>query len=103
MVDGPRALQSALGGRLVEEIDAAALGATRLPASSTLLGRLELERLEQSLARVGGRRVGADAVEALQRDLLRHFGVIGDQRLVIDVDDEQLVDQALGVGEVDRG
>ena len=101
MVDGTGALQRPLGRRLVVEEEPAALVAARLPLA--LLGRLELERFEQGAVGVGGGRVGAHRVEALQRQLGRDLGVVGDQRWVGDVDDEQLVDQALGVGEADRG
>ena len=38
-------------------------------------------------------------MEAAQGDLLRHLRVVGDQRLVVDLDDQQLVLEALGVGE----
>ena len=97
MVDAAGALQRALGRRLVVEVEAAPRLAARLPA---LAGRLELERLEQA-PRAGLRRgaVGAHRVEALQRELGRDLGVIGDQRLVGDIDDEQLVVEPLRVGE----
>ena len=45
MVDAAGALQAGLGRRLVEEIEAAALLAARLPGT---VDRLELERLEQA-------------------------------------------------------
>ena len=96
MVDAPRSLQAALGRGLVVEVEAAALLAARFPAT---VHPLELERLEQTLARLRRRGVGAHRVEALQRQLARHLGVVGDQRLVGHVDDQQLVVEPLGIGE----
>ena len=84
------------GGGVVE-VEAAALSPRASQPSST---RLELERSSSSRALASGARaVGAHRVEALQRQLGRHLGVVGDQRLVGDVDDEQLVVEPLGVGE----
>ena len=74
-----------------------------MPRASQLVpGRLELERLEQPGARAGRAGVGAHRVEALQGQLARHLGVVGDQRRVGHVGDQQLVVEALGVGEVER-
>ena len=97
MVDGARAGDAALVA-LVVEVEAAALLAARLPAR--LAVRLELERLlEEAAALLRVVRVGADAVEALQRELLRHLGMVGDQRLVRALAGDQRVPQALGVAE----
>ena len=72
--------------------------AARLPAR--LAVRLELERLlEEAAALLRVVRVGADAVEALQRELLRHLRMVGDQRLVRALAGDQGVPQALGVAE----
>src|SRR5262249_53115419 len=101
VVDAAGTLQRALLRRVVVEVEAAALRAASFPAASPLLGRLELERLEQGFAGLWRRRVGADALEALERELGRDFGMVGDQRLVLDVDDQQLVAESLGVLEVD--
>jgi hypothetical protein len=63
VVDAAGALDPALGGRLVVEVEAAALVAARLPA---LIGALEAETLLEQLPaalRVG--RVRAHGVEAL--------------------------------------
>src|SRR6476646_1741899 len=68
----------------------------RFPGAVRLL---ELERLEQLGARLRIGAVGAGGVEAAQGDLLRHLRVVGDQRLVLHLDDQQLVLEALGVGE----
>ena len=81
MVDAAGALQRALRRRLVVEVAAAALVAARLPAA---VHRLELERLEQDPAGLGGGAVGADGVEAPQGQVGRDLGVVGDQRLVWD-------------------
>src|SRR5512133_1701748 len=70
--------------------------AAGLPAR--LAVRLELERLLEeapALVRVVG--VGANAIEALQRKLLRHLGMVGDQRLVRALAGNQRVPQALRI------
>ena len=97
VVDRSAAGPAGLGRRLVVGVQAAAALAARLPA---LARRLEAKRvLEQAAARVGLRRVGAHAVEALQRQLLGHLRMVGDQRRVGDGRDHQLVAEPLGVGE----
>ena len=84
--------------RRVVGVEAAALVAAHLPLAVLAAG--EAERLaQQRLAAGGVARVGADAVEALQRVLARDLGVVGDQRGVADVGDLELVLEALGVGE----
>ena len=92
----PAPCRPRLGRRLVVDVEPAALLAARLPA---VAGALELERLEQAGAGLGRGAVGARGVEALQRQLGRDLGMLGDQRRVGDLDDEQLVIEALGVGE----
>jgi hypothetical protein len=88
---------NAVPGRwLVVEVERAALLAAGLPAP---VGAREAERLEQVAAGLGLRRVRAHGVEALQRVLGRHLGVLGDQRGVAHVRDQQLVVEPLGVGE----
>ena len=97
MVDAAGALQRALRRRLVVEVEAAALLAARLPAAPSTGSNSSAS--SRPAAGVGRGAVGADRVEALQRQLGRDLGVVGDQRLVGDLDHEQLVLEALGVGE----
>jgi hypothetical protein len=59
----------------------------------------EADGLEQRGARLGARRVGANAVEAEQGVLGRDVVGARGQRRVVDVRDQQLVTQALEVGE----
>ncbi len=96
MVDAAGALKRALLRRLFVDVEAAATGAPGFPA--VLVDRLELERLEQGAACLGRGAVGADGVEAAQRQLGRDLGVVGDQRLVGDLDHGELVGEPLGVG-----
>ena len=100
MVDGARAWDARLGRGLVIGVEPAATLASSLPAVAP---GLEVERfLQQRAAGVGVDRVGADSVEPLQRDLFGHLGVVGDQRLVGDRRDAQLVRQALRIREAQR-
>src|SRR5438105_11607532 len=92
-----RAADTALVGAVVA-IERAALLAADLPGG--LAVRRELERLLEEVAallRVEG--VGANGVESLQRDLARHLRVVGDQRLVARLDEQELVAEALGIPE----
>ena len=74
--------------------------AARLPRRAVLA--LEAERVEERPgAQLRVARVRAHALEALQRELARDLRVVGDQRLVGNVRDDELVPQALGVGEAD--
>src|SRR5256885_179913 len=83
-MDGPGALQPALGGHRIVGVERATALAPNLPA---VIAALEAERLlEQSIARLWLRRVGSDSVEALERHLTRNLRVFGDQRLVARVD-----------------
>ncbi len=68
----------------------------RRPASNS-------RRLEQPAARLRIGGVGAHGVEALQRHLGRDVGVLGHQRGVVGGVHDQLVRQALGVGEAQAG
>jgi hypothetical protein len=97
VVNGAGRLHAAVGGRLVVYVEPAAPLAARLPA---LVAGGESERLLEvgaAALRVGG--VGAHRVEALERQLGRDLRVLGCQRLVVDVGDEQLVLEPLVVGE----
>src|SRR3954454_2532850 len=97
MVDGARAGNAGLVA-LVEEVEAAAMLAPHFPARFAVW--LELERpLEKPAALLRGVGVGANAVEALQRELLRHLGMVGNQRLVRALAGDQRVAQALGIAE----
>ena len=96
MVNGPGTGDAVLGRWLVVEVARTAVLTAGLPALAAVG---EAERLEQAAAGVRPRGVGAHAVEALERVLGRHLGVLGDQRVVAHVRDEQLVVEALGIGE----
>ena len=106
MVHGSGALQPGLvRGRVVGPEPAAALAA-RLPSGArggeprVVVGG-ELKRLlEQRAARFGRLAVGAGGVKALQGELGGNLGMVGDQRLVLDLDHHELVPQPLRVGEV---
>ena len=103
MVHDARALAPALGGR----------GVKRDPAAASLAAQLEpilvadaasAHQLLEHLRRGGGvRAVGADALEAAQRELGGNLGVHGDQRRVVGGVGDQLVREALGVGEPQAG
>ncbi len=88
----------ARGGRRVVGVVAAAHCAARLPR--VLAGRSEAERrLEQLAARLGRGGERPHAVEAAERVLGGHLGVLRRQRRVGGVDDRQLEPEALGVVE----
>ena len=99
VVDGARALDATLLRRRVEDVEAAALGAARLPAVARS-ARTRAPPAGRSWSS-GRRRVGAHRVEALQGELARDLGVVGDQRRVGHVGDEELVVEPLRVGEVE--
>src|SRR6185312_7739439 len=100
MVDGARSGDTALVGPVVE-VEPAALVAANLPAGGA--PRVELERLlEEAPALLGVVGVCAHAVEALQRELLRHLGAVGGQRLVVGVARDQRVPKAFRVAEGER-
>ena len=88
-MDGPGALDPGLlRGRVVRP-DPAAVRSSHLPGA---VRRCELEPLLQQVATalgVGG--VGASVVEALERELARDLGVVGDQGLVGDLGDDERV------------
>src|SRR6201746_1197666 len=88
------------GRTVCREVAAAALLAAGFPGVAVTL---ELERFQQGGAGVGSPAVGADRVEALQGELGRNLGVLGGQRRIGDVDDEQLVVETLRVGEDEAG
>jgi hypothetical protein len=73
-------------------------GAAQLPVVVALRRRAE-QLLEDRRAVIGRGAVGADALEALQRELARHLRVLGAHRLVTCRADDQLVAEALEVGE----
>ena len=103
MVHDARALAPALGGR----------GVKRDPAAAPLPSQLEpilvtdaasAHQLLEHLRRGGGvRAVGADALEAAQRELGGNLGVHGDERRVVGGVGDQLVREALGVCEPQAG
>src|SRR5205814_7255548 len=95
VVDGAGA-GDALPVRVVVRVEPAAPLTARLPG---LAVPRELERLEEAAAPLRVARIGVDGVEALQRVLLRNLRVVGDQRLVVRLDRDQPVPQALGIGE----
>ena len=98
MMHGACSTLAALGRRLVEGVERSALLAAHLPA--TVAVPLESQRLlEGSPARLGVGRVGADAVEALQRVLGRNVRVTCDEGLVVDVHGDDLEAHPLAVGE----
>jgi hypothetical protein len=105
VVDAAGPLKAVLGGRLVVGPEAPATRAARLPAvarrreSGVLIG-LEAEPLgEQRAARVRRRAVSARGMKALQGQVGGNIGMIGDQRLVASLDDDQLMPEPLGVFE----
>src|SRR5439155_25520870 len=101
VMHGARTAGAALVGAVVA-VERAALLAADLPGG--LAVRRELERLLQEVAallRVEG--VGANGVESLQRDLAGHLRVVGDQRLVARLDEQELVPEALGIRKQERG
>src|SRR5438874_12028571 len=96
-MDRSRALDAALRGWRVVGVERAAALSADLPA---VVATLEAERLlEQRRARLRPRRVSAHAVEALERHLARDLRVLRDQRLVARLVDQELVLEALRVGE----
>ena len=97
VVHGARGRVAALGRRAVVGQPARALVAAQLPAPVGLGEAQAL--LQQVAAGLRVRRVGAHAVEALQRHLARHLRVVGDQRGVGGVADAQLVLESLGIRE----
>src|SRR5215211_8940054 len=98
VVHGSGALQAAPAGRLVVAVEPAATLAAHLPF--VLAARREAEGLlEKWSAALRSRRVRADAVEALERVLARDLRMLGDERLVGNVDHEEFVPQSLGVVE----
>ena len=90
----PRGLRRSVVGDESSPVLAASLPGAPAP--------LEAELAQERLARLGSRGVGTDRVEAEQRVLPRNLGVLGDQRLVADVADPQLMPQALRVLEGQR-
>src|SRR5687768_1962853 len=92
-----RAAGPALSG-LVVHVEGAALLAAGLVARP--VGRLEAQCLRQEPARcVGRNRVGANALEALERELGRDLRVLGAQRLVVGLGDGELEVEPLRVRE----
>src|SRR5205814_1762445 len=74
------------------------------PAAARLASRLavdESERVEERRVAVEVGRIRAHTVETLQRELARDVGMVGDQRLVRDVRDDEIVAQAFRIGERD--
>ena len=95
-MDGSGARLARSRRRLVDEVEAAAPLAARLPAA---VDRLEAETALEQVASSGRPRyVRAHAVRALEGQIARHLGVIGDERLVGYLDGQQLVLEALRVG-----
>ena len=84
--------------RSVVLVEAAASPAASLPCCPRAGLELECSLEELSAAR-RVRREGANAVEPLQRELRRHFRVLGDQWLVMGLDDCELVPEPLRVDE----
>jgi len=81
-------------------VEPAARLAAHLPGAAF---GLEAERpFEEGAALLGVARVRANRVESLQCVLAGNFGILGDERLVARVDDLELEDEALGVGEAQR-
>src|SRR5213592_1863016 len=96
-MDAAGALLRALPRRLVIEIETATILSPRLPP--VLANCLELKGFEQATARTWRAAVGANGVEAAQREVRRHFRVLGDQRLVGNLDHGELVSEPLRIGE----
>src|SRR5207247_9879781 len=95
VVHGAGASEAGGLGRLLVPDPAAACRVARLPPAVLLL---EAERRQELGARL---TVGADALEALQRDLPRDLGVSRHERLVFDVRDDELVREPLRVVEAE--
>ena len=103
VVHDARALAAALGGRRVERDPAAAPVAAQLEPI-LVADAASAHQLLEHLRRSGGvGAVGADALEAAQRELGGNLGVHGDQRRVVGGVGDQLVREALGVGEPKAG
>ena len=97
-MDGAGAADSRLGRRVVEAVPRSTPFASDL-VTTCCLG-FEAERLfEQGTAAVRVGRVGAHAVEALERELLGDVRVARDERRVGGLDNGELEVEPLGVGE----
>src|SRR4051794_16678279 len=95
MVDASRPLDLRLRGWLVVGVGAAPKRAASLPA---VVPRLERKRvLEQAERPLGVGGISPYTVEAMQRQLRRNLGMVGDQRRVAAGVDRQLVLEALEV------
>src|SRR5918999_1810376 len=94
VVHRSRALDAALGGRGVVQVEPAAARPAGLPGGARLG---EAERIEQPAAPLGIGRVGAHGVEALEGVLGGHLGVLRRERLVLDVAHEQPRREALRI------
>ena len=97
----PAPIAPGLLGRRVVRVEAAALLAARLPRVESPTG--SNASVSSSAARLAsGSRKRAHAVEALERELLRDLGMVGDERRVLRLDDGQLVLETLGIGEAEE-
>src|SRR5919197_1598164 len=97
VVDGARSTDAAHRG-LVVQVERAALLAPPLVAARA--GDVEAEAvLQEAATRLGAVREGSNAVEALQREIGRNLRMLGDQGVVIRLDDGELEVEAFGIGE----
>src|SRR5262249_6003408 len=80
VMDGAGAWDAALGRRLVVRVPGAPPVSAHLP-DRVAVG-VEVQRLLEEGAARAGIGVRADAVEALQCELVRYLRMVGDQRLV---------------------
>ena len=101
VVNGAGAGDPALGGRRVVGIGGATLVPAHLPALGAACEAQGL--LEERAAALGRGRVGADAVEALERELGRNLRVIGDEGLVVGLGDDELEPHPFRVAEAQAG
>src|SRR5438093_12947049 len=98
-MDGAGTGNTRLGGRFVVGVVRAALLTPYLPLSVTL--RLEVERLLEEAAAGVDSRVGANAVESLEGELVGDLRLVGDQRLVVGLDVGDLEGQSFGILEAE--
>ena len=99
VVDRAGALDAALGRRRVVRPGASAALAPDLPAVARRARSPDAPPAASGWLDVGRER--PRALEALERVLGGHLGVLGDQRLVIDRRDDELVLEPLGVAEAE--
>src|SRR6185503_18296047 len=101
VVDRAGTLPRGLVRDRVERDPAAACVAAELPAVAVV--RLGVHQaLEHRRGRLWPVAVGADALEAVQRELRRDLRMDGDERRIAALVDDELVLKALGVGEQER-